>query len=94
MLGGTYSGIYGEIVHRREQCWNKGRLYLKIANLFYFCHLKSWSGRKVLYPTVYFLCGSVERSVMSVYVRDTSSELADRIARGNVGRVAEKELTI
>ena len=41
MLWGTYSAIYGEVnVSVEKVCWNKGRLRWKIANLFYFCHLK------------------------------------------------------
>ena len=31
-------------------CWNKGRLCWKITKLFYFCPLKSWSGRKLFGP--------------------------------------------
>jgi len=41
-------------------CWNKGRLYWKIAKLFYLCHLKiSWSGRKLSGPPSYWIRGWV-----------------------------------
>ena len=42
-------------------CWNKGRLYCKIANLFYFCQLKKLVrsenfGPYYIYIYIYILC--------------------------------------
>jgi hypothetical protein len=34
-------------------CWNKGRLYWKIAKLFHSVTLKSWSAQKPVNPTTY-----------------------------------------
>ena len=33
-------------------CWNKGRLYWKIAKLFYFCHLKKLVRPETFGPTL------------------------------------------
>jgi len=33
-------------------CWNKGRLYWKIAKLFYFCHLKELVRPGTFWPTL------------------------------------------
>ena len=39
-------------------CWNKGRLCWKIANLFYFCHLKNSVRPETFGP--YYVCVEVE----------------------------------
>ena len=57
MLWGIYSAIYGEVNVSVEKCWNKGRLCWKIANLFYFCHLKKLVRPETFGPYhVYIIC--------------------------------------
>ena len=52
MLWGIYRAICGEVNVSVEKCVeNKGRLCWKIANLFYFCHLK-----KVVRPVNFGPC--------------------------------------
>jgi hypothetical protein len=38
-------------------CWNEGRLYWKIAKLFYFCHLKKLVRPETFGPTLVHRCG-------------------------------------
>ena len=40
-------------------CWNKGRLYWKIAKLFYFCHLKKLVRPETFGPTLVLACGTM-----------------------------------
>ena len=40
------------LMYQYQYCWNKGRLYWKIAKLFYFCHLKNLVRPETFGPTL------------------------------------------
>jgi hypothetical protein len=56
MLWGMYSAIYGEVNVSVEKCVEiKGEYAEKEQSCFISVPLKSWSGRKLLDRTTYFL---------------------------------------
>ena len=56
-----------ENVQNISKCWNKGRLYWKIAKLFYLCHLEvGQAGNFLTHPRINVTLRSVRATVVSV----------------------------
>ena len=59
-------------------CWNKGRLYWKIAKLFYFCHIKKLVRPETFGPTLvhYYLLFTTKISILETNSKeDTNHQL-------------------
>jgi hypothetical protein len=51
-------------------CWNKGRLYWKIAKLFYFCHLKKLVRPEIFGPTLVHNLNLINSSCKNMEIRN------------------------
>jgi hypothetical protein len=60
-------------------CWNKGRLFWKIAKLFYFYHLKKLVRPEILDPTSYIINDKiVEQKLLNTKLQRLSEKLIIR----------------